>query len=290
MVTRLSDQIATGGYAEGRGAMANLARGGQNGFAPSLNELLTSGTYVQRHLNCIVIDAPKGFQLLPDPDVWVSALKALFEVQAKLIDGFAAGLEVDWGAETNVGFAGEMFQDYVKVSRARSNPSFVFPERYGRPVGNFFRDWITYLLADPNTQYPAIIHVAGSNMPTDWLPDWYTATMLFYETDPIYKTVMKAWLTANMAPKADGEVTGKRDTISSMEAKSETSIEMTGTSMYGHGVIALAQKLLDAQNIGGAVYDNAIAFASEVAADVAKQQTGYVAGIDALRNNVVARG
>lgn len=288
MVMRLSDMQATGGYALGRAPMVNLARGAQNGFAPAMAEILSSGTYVQRHLNCIVIDTPKGFNYLPDSDVWHAACKNIFESQAKGIDGLAAGLEVDWGSETPVGHAGEMFQDYVKVSRARSNVTFTLPERPGMATSNFFSDWITYLIADPNTQYPAIIHLGET--PDDWWPDQYTATMLFYETDPLYKYVYKAWLVANMAPKSNGEVTGKREIGGSMEAKNELSIEMTGVAMYGFGVKALAQNILSAQQIGGAIYENAVAFASEVSADVLKQDTGYTQGIQNLANNVYTRG
>lgn len=288
MVQRLTDMQENGGYALGRAPMINVARGGQNGFAPAMAEILSSGTYVQRHLTCIVIDTPKGFNLLPDPDSWHAACKAIFEVQAKGIDGLAAGLEVDWGSETPVGHAGEMFQDYVKVSRARSNVSFTIPERPGMPMSSFFSDWITYLIADPNTQYPAVIHLGDT--PDDWWPDWYTATMLFYETDPLYKYVTKAWLVANMAPKTNGEVTGKREIGGSMEAKNEISIEMTGVAMYGFGVKALAQSLLDAQQIGGAIYENAAAFVDEVSADVTKQDTGYELGISNLADTTLTRG
>jgi len=288
MVQRLSDMMATGAYAAGRNPMVNLARGGQNGFSPVMQEILSSGTYVARHLNCIVIDMPRGFGLFPDPDPYYSAGKALFETVAKSYDGFNSGLEVDWSAEQAVGGAGELFQDYTNVTRTRTEPNFVFPERPGRPVGTFFDDWITYLIADANTKYPAIIGL--NNTAEDWLPDWYTATMLFYETDPLYKYIMKAWLVTNMAPKTTGEVTGKRDLTQGMEAKTELTIGMTGVAAVGFGINAMTQQLLSAQQIGGVIYSNAKAFVSEVSQDIAKQGTGLVTNLDYLRNNSVARG
>jgi hypothetical protein len=114
--------------------------------------------------------------------------------------------------------------------------------------------------------------------------------MLFYETDPIYKYVLKAWLVTNMAPKTTGEVTGKRDFTQTMEAKTEITIGMTGVAAVGFGINALAQQLLNAQQLGGAIYSNATAFASEVSQDIAAQGTGYITGLDYLRNNSVTRG
>lgn len=246
---RLVDALLTGGYAVGAAPMLDLQYGGQNGYAPNLVEWVSNQSYVRRNLICLLIEAPRGFQYMPDPDFWVKALKTMVERHAKTIDGFGRGLEVAT-AETAVSGGGEMQQDPTNVTRARSNPSFTFVDKYGRPIQTFIEEWITNLIMDPDSKVPNIATL-DTVRPDDMLADMYGATMLFIEPDPTHQTVTKAWLTTNMYPKQTGDISGKRDLTSDGET-SEFTIDFTGVSQSTIGVRAFAQALLDNINLTNA--------------------------------------
>lgn len=246
---RLADAILSGGYASGATPMLDLQYGGQNGYAPNLVEWVSNQSYVRRNLVCLLIEAPRGFQYMPDPDFWVRALKAMVERHARTIDGFSSGLEVAV-AETAVSGGGEMQQDPTNVTRARSNPSFSFVDKYGRPIQNFVHEWITNLIGDPDSKVPNIATIETVR-PSDLLADMYAATMLFFEPDPTHSTVVKAWLTTNMYPRMTGDITGKRDLTSDGET-SEFTVDFTGVSQSTLGVRAFAQALLNNINLTNA--------------------------------------
>lgn len=242
---RLTDALLTG-QAQSRGRqvpLLDLQYGGQNGYAPNMGEWASTTHYVRRNLVCLLLEAPKGFKDMPDPTFWVSALKSMVEVHAKSWDGFTSGLTVDVGAETAVGGGGEKFHDFTNVTRAQTVPVSTFTDLYGRPIQQFLHDWITYLIADPDTKVPMLSTVSGK-APTDLLADMYSATMLFYEPDPTHTKVAKAWLTTNMFPKSTGDILGKRDLTAAGEAL-EISVEWTGLTQTGMGVVNFAQQLVD---------------------------------------------
>lgn len=277
-MARLADALLTGqAFSRGRKVQQlDLQYGGQNGYAPNLAEWASTTHYVRRNLVCLLIEAPKGFAMMPDPAFYVSALKSMVEIHAKTWDGFASGLTVDAGAETAVGGAGEMFQDFVNVTRARTNPVSTFTDMYGRPIQHFLHDWITYLIADPDTKVPALSTIAGVK-PADLLADMYSATMLFYEPDPTHTQVAKAWLTTNMYPKTTGDIIGKRDLTAAGEIL-DLSIEWTGLTQTGAGVVNFAQTLMDAMNLANAnpMMRNSFiqAIASDVSSNVSKAYKG----------------
>lgn len=289
-MARLSDALLNQqAFHKGRSVpMTDLRYGASNGFGGmDLSEFSSATHYVRRNLVCLLIEAPKGFQYLPDPQFWVSALKSMVEVHAKSIEGFNAGLEVEV-AETPVAGGGEMFQDFTNITRARTNPSFTFTDMYGRPIQNFLHDWITYLIGDPDNKVPMLSTIANVR-PQDLLADMYSATMLFYEPDPTHTKVAKAWLTTNMYPKSTGEIVGKRDLTTAGET-SELSIEFTGVSQTGLGVVSFAQSLLDRINITNANPNLRAAFMQNIASDViASTATGYKGSAEKLGASTVVR-
>ncbi len=284
-MARLNEAILNNAYARGKSTMTDLSYGGMNGYAPNLAEFVSNQNYVRKQLVCLLIEAPRGFQLLPEPQYWVSALKTLVELHPLSIDGFQSGLEVAV-SETAVSGGGEMQQDPINVTRARSTPSFNFVDKYGRPIQNFLHEWIVNLIGDPDSKVPAIATIGGQR-PTDLLADMYSATMLFYEPDPSHTKVHKAWLTANMFPKGTGEVVGKRDLTTDAET-SQFTIDFTGISQTGPGVLAFAQKILDNTNMQYANPNLRPAFVQNIAADVsAITGRGYKAGVEDLGSKAI---
>lgn len=267
--------------------MLDLTYGGQHGLAPDLTQWVSNQAYVRRNLVCILLEAPRFFQSMPEPGKWVQTLKSLFELHARSIEGFNAALTVDVSEDNVVGGAGEVQQEFVNVTRARSEPSFTFVEKYGMPIQTFLSNWITYGLMDPDSKQ-ALVGTLNANRPTDMLADWYTASALFFEPDPTHRKVVKAWVTTNMFPKETGEITGKRDLTSASEVLNLT-IPFTGLSQFSLGTSIFAQKILDNINVTNANPYLRPSFIQDIAADVnAEAKAGYAVTSDKLAKEAVA--
>jgi hypothetical protein len=258
--------------------MLDLTYGGQMGFSPVLAEWVSNQQYVRHNLICLLIEAPKGFQYLPNGDEYISTLRSLVELHAISITGLNAGLTVEV-AETPVGGAGQRQQDPTDVKMEVSNPVFRFNEKYGMPVASFFRAWINNLIMDENSKFANI--ATTGNAPSDMLADMYAATMLFLEPDPTHTQVVQSWLGTNMYPMGTGEVTGARDLTQAGETRT-MDINFTGIFQYGAGVDAFAQQILSGINLSGANPENQAAFIQSIDANVLSASRGYAQGVETL--------
>lgn len=268
-MSRLSDAIISGAYSRDLDKpMLDTAFGGQQGWAPNLTEWVSNQAYVSRPVICLLVEAPKMFTVMPDSQKWIASLKALFELHARSIEGLSAGLTVDTD-EHAVGGAGEQQEEIVNVTRERSQPRITWVEKYGRPIQSFLDYWIRYGMMDPETKF-ALLGTRGNSNVRDLLADWYGATCLFIEPDPLHQTVDKAWLTTNMFPKSTGEITSKRDLTSSQEILT-LDIEFAGISQVGLGVNKFAQELLNAINIRNSDPFMKSAFKAGIDADVMRE-------------------
>lgn len=285
-MARVSDAILGQAYAINNEApMLDLTHGGLQGYANhDLGSWVSNQAYVRRNLICILLEAPKVFSLFPNPDKWVQSLKSLMELHVRTIEGFNAGLTVEID-EHPVGGAGEMQQEVTDVKRARSEPSFTFVEKYGRPIQTFLDYWIRYGLMDPDTKY-ALAATLGQK-PEDMLADWYSMTCLFIEPDPTHQKVTQAWVTTNMFPKSNGEIVGKRDLTSASEVLNLT-IEFTGLSQYGAGVNKFAQTILDRINLNNADPFMRPSFIQDDSADVKAANIGYESVVEDIGSNAVS--
>lgn len=264
-MSRLADAILQGGYSRGKSNMLDLSYGGQNGFAPNLTEWVSQTHYVRRNIHCILLEAPRGFQYLPEPAFWISALKNMVEVHARTITGLNAGLEVSY-SEVAVSGGGELFEDVTDVKRERSNVTFGFTDLYGRPMQTFVQNWILYLLGDPENKIP-MINTLTTVRPSDMLADMSSATMLFIEPDPTHSKVAKSWIGTNMRPRLTGEIAGRKDLTAAGDL-SELDIGFTGVYQSGIGVDMFAQAILNSLNMNNANPNLRPAFAQGIASDV----------------------
>lgn len=271
--------------AKSHNPLLDLTYGGQFGWSPNLTEWVSNQGYVRRNLVCILLEAPKFFSLMPNSEKWVECLRSLLELHAESMDGFNAGLEVEF-EEHAVGGAGEMQEEVVDVKRARSNPKFTFTEKYGRPIQTFLYNWITYGMMDPDTKYALIGTLARNEVPEDMLADWFTATICVFEPDPTHRKVVNAWLTTNLMPKGTGDITGKRELTSAMELV-KLDIEFTGISQTGLGVNKVAQSILDTINLTNANPYLKPGFIQGISPTVDKAETGYAKGIDKLSSSAM---
>ncbi len=285
-MSRITDAIITDAYAKNAGVpVLDVSKGGQQGYAPSLGyynaskgqmegEWISNQAYVQRNVNCILLEAPKFFSLLPNGQKWVAALKAMVEVHTLTISGLDSKVTMDF-AEHAVGGAGEMQEEVINATRARSTPTHTMTEKIGMPFYRILNFWCLYGLMDPETNAPLISSVPGLTVdPKDMLADMFTATMLYYEPDITNTRVNKSWICTNMMPKDDGEFTGKRDLTSALELD-DKSIEFTSITQSNIGTNVFAQSIIDGIDFKNANPYMRKAFIDKVSPDVLAATSGF---------------
>jgi hypothetical protein len=250
----------------------DLKYGGQNGEQVDLPAYVNTTPYIKRNLVARLIECPRGFQDLDNPDVLCQTLKALVELQPKTIEGLNAMLTVEFG-ETPFGGAGEVLEAVRNVTRARSQPVFGYNEKTGRPITTFHEYWIQELGMDPITKIPNVATRTGLTL-ADMLPDYTGMTVLFFEPEITFTKVDKAWLCTAMFPRAGAPVEGSRD-ISNPGDILDFTIEYTAVTQVGEGVVQFAQALLDQMNLSGTNPNLRPAFINQITADVAKQGQGF---------------
>lgn len=286
-MSRLSNAIMTDAFArQVSRPMSNLELGGQGGWAPNLTEWVNNQAYVSRPLICIMLEAPKMFSVMPDSYKWIASLKALFELHAKSIEGMNASLKPEFDTH-DVGGAGEKQHEVVDMKREASVPKFTFVEKYGRPIQTLLNYWMRYGMMDAEAKY-ALLGTLGNPNIKDLLADWYTATCLFIVPDPLHKTVDKAWITTNMMPQGEGDVTAKRDLSTGQEILT-LDIEFTGLSQYGLGVNKFAQTILDQISTTNADPSMRASFIDRVSADVLAAANGYRNDLQKVGTQAVTR-
>jgi hypothetical protein len=282
-MSRVADAILQPNFAYAAGhqaPMVDLQFGGEMGYSQDLTEWVSNQAYVRRNLICLLVEAPKAFQLLPNPEYWIATLRALVELHPMSIDGLNAGLEVET-IENPFGGGGQMQHDFTNVTETQSVPVFRWNEKYGMPISSFLRGWITNLLMDPNSKFANIATLGPQFAPSDMLADMYTATMAFIEPDPTHTRVVKSWLVTNMFPKGTGDIVGRRDLTQAGEAQS-IDVTFTGIAQFGLGVDYFCQQLLSGINLTGANPHLRPAFVDRIDADILAARKGYEDNVETL--------
>ena len=289
-MSRLTDAILAGAYARPdpvNRPILDLKFGGQHGWSPNLVEWVSNQGFTSRPLVCIVLEAPRMFTQMADSEKWIASYKALFELHSRSIEGFNAGLKVDT-EEHPVGGAGEVQQEYVNVTRERTQPKHTFIEKYGRPIQTLLDYWIRYGMMDPDTKF-ALMGTMNKPDVKDLLADWYTGTNLYIAPDPLHKRVDKAWITTNMFPLSNGDITAKRDLTSSQELLT-LDIEFAGISATGLGVAKFAQEILDKISTNNADPFMRPSFVDKISPDVDATSTAtssYRGGLEEVGKTAV---
>lgn len=290
-MTRLSDTFVAKGRAyaaDSIGPVVDLNKGGQNGGLMTDYPAYVSTTpYVQRNLICKVLAVPRGFDFLPQPEVWREAVKAFFELHPKSIDIGNTKLTVE-SVETPFGGSGMKLEAPSNVTQGVPEPSFVHVEREGRPFTKMLVGWVTYLIMDPTTKIPRVVTIpANRGKIPDLLPDFIAATCLFFEPNSSFTTVEKAWLITNMYPKETPDEIGKMDRTSAGELL-EFTTPFTGLTQVSYGVKVLAQQFLDEMVMSGANPNTRPAFIQKVDAYIKDVGTGVKEQLDQAAQTAIA--
>ena len=263
--------------------------GGQLGYGPDLRYWVNNANQKQMNGIPILIEAPRAFQQMNNPEKRVEILRAMIELHPRSIEGFDATMNVDTDG-TPVSGDGQQQQEFVNVTRAVSAPTITWDEKYGRPIGLTLEDWVSQLMADPATKVANIMTLDGPR-PTDMLPDNYSMTMLFIEPDPTMRFVIKAFLSTNMFPIGKiADYSARRDITQSMNLV-QYNQQFSALTQVGAGVNQLAQSVLEGININNANPNMRRAFIEEISKDVMAAANGYANQVaEFAQNNVTLQG
>ena len=258
-------------------ASVSLEKGGQFGFLPmiggidnekNISEYMYNQSYLRKDLIAIVLDTPKVFDYLPNPDNWRKAIKAFFEVHAKTIDGIDSSLTVDT-SEKETGLSGGKFKEPINVTRADSNVSIGVVEKYGIPFEILLDTWIRYGMIDPESQAPLATTLPGMENVDVYSPEFWTCTVLFIEPDVLLRKAVHGWFIGNLFPTSNPDIVGKKDKTAGRELKDMT-IEMGGMAIPSTNkrVMDLANSVLDSLKLYTRTPDDILLPATEVAANL----------------------
>ena len=268
----------------------DLRIGGQNGYVPDYRTFISNSAYVRQNVIPFLVEYPRGFEHLPNTEIWIGTLKALIEQQAKTIEGLNGTISVSY-IENPIGQSGEQQEDVSQVQRARSTPSFTWVEKQGRPVHLFFNGWIFYLIGHPDTQVPALVSLEmNRNKRFDYLPDFNSMSVLFIEPDRFHQRVVEAWFCVNMMPKGSGDLNGGREIGGAGQGR-DVNIEFTCMTLMSMGVLQFAQSVLDELNYIGLNPQTRRSSVEEISAairdvqDGNKSNIGYSHQVDEIATN-----
>ena len=258
-------------------ASVSLEKGGQFGFLPmiggidnekNISEYMYNQSYLRKDLIAIVLDTPKVFDYLPNPDNWRKAIKAFFEVHAKTIDGIDSSLTVDTN-EKETGLSGGKFKEPTNVTRADTNVSIGITEKYGIPFEILLDVWIRYGIMDPDTKSPLATTLPGMEDVNIYSPEFWTCTVLFIEPDVLLRKATHGWFVGNLFPTSNPDIVGKKDKTAGRELKDMT-VEMGGLAIPSTNkrVMDLANTVLDSLKLYTRTPDDILLPATEVAANL----------------------
>lgn len=236
-------------------AALNLTYGGQNGYMPRIgridastgkyvDEWINNHAYIKQNVIPILLSYPKGLDYMPEKEKWIRMFKALVETHPESITGLSSGLIVTT-EEHAIGGDDNQQSEITDVKRAQTTLTFTFREKAGKAIQKYLDYLIRYLYKDPQTKSPLIRQYITdlSTIGSMYLPDMWSATILFIEPDILNRYVVDAWLCSNVVFKGNGDRTGSRDIHAAGEML-ELSIEATPITLNNENVMTLAGTIL----------------------------------------------
>ena len=237
----------------------NLAYGGQGGHFAALGrkgpdginyaEWINAAPYMSSNVIAIVEHYPKGFDLLPNSDVWIAEYKALIELHPLDISGLDFSLAVEMG-EVELGGDGAKFTEILNINRNQSTVTFSYNEMANKSITKFMDKYYRYLIRDPDTNHPLIRNYVKDidTIGGIYGPEYRSGTVMFIEPDALQRKVVDALRMINFQFTNAPERTMKKVRTGAGEFL-EITLEATGISRSDDSVLALAQIYLDRMNV-----------------------------------------
>lgn len=267
--------------------MADIRRGGQFGWHQDMQGIVNSTPYVSNNLIVRVLASPKGFNDLPNAEVWHGAWKSLFELHPKTVTGLIKTLLPSWDG-TEFGGSGEMIEVPTGMKRDKSEVQFALSEKAGLSITHMVESYHRMFIMDEETKHPGIARI--KNDIPDSLLDYYTWTMIFIEPDRYLQYAQRSWMIANMAPKTSAAQEGKRDKTND-QSMLDIDLTMSGVAQIGPAVDAVANAILNSMRQTMADPLRAPAYLQGPTADIAdRNDVGFKEMMEKANREMIAPG
>ena len=210
------------------------------------NELVSDSAHITRNLICILLEAPRFFDYMPNKDINMGVLKTLIESRPISVTGFDSELNVAT-VEHAVGADGSQFVQPAGTTRNRSNPTFEYIDIQGRGIMKWVDMYIRWGVEDPDTRFALVRNLIDKNDPTYdgvYTADFYSFSFIAFETDVLCKHIVDAYLCCNCFFTKSGTRTNKRDKTAPGELVT-LSYEMQPITLNNREVMLFAQSILD---------------------------------------------
>ena len=192
--------------------MSEKHYGGENGYSPDVSEWVTNQSYTQRNLIPILV---AGFgPRVPEYEIQTRVLRSIVELQAIKIAGFQRSLDYD--AHRNVIMPGHP-----------GTPKCTYVEKYGRPIDNFHRTWMSDWLANAD----------------DLSREDAKVSVLFFEPNSTLDDIVEAYLCENMYPRHLSGLAPRRD-ITMSHPTAEVYVEYHADTRQDESTNLLAKEIL----------------------------------------------
>lgn len=178
--------------------VANVQKGGMNGFAPVLANLDAATPQVYCPATIVVMSVPRVFRLVKDGVAW---FKSVFETHLVSMDGldFTQTIET---SSTPLGRTGQEFHVPTRQILSQISPSITLPEQNGDIIRNGFVFWANHL-ADNQSQAATWYDLIPANqaMPPLVASD-YSATLIVIQFDKTHRpeNIVGAFIMTNFFP------------------------------------------------------------------------------------------
>lgn len=269
--------------------MLDLTFGNHGGYNPHIGgfdvngnnfeEILASSAYVKQPLIPVLLAFPEYMNKLPENSMSIKYMfKALVEKAYNSFGGFNGKISVIT-EEHQIGSSQEMYEEVMDVQRARSQISYNFTERAGKPIQRILNHLIFNAMMHPDTKAPLIRnYLSQEDINSLYLPNMYRFCAIYIEPDRTFFNCVDAFLVVNAFFKDSGDRDGGRD-LKNRTKLVEYDIELASITMNDDNTIELGQKILSSMSIHSMTPRDVMAMPiTGKDADVEQVNSGYEDG------------
>lgn len=271
--------------------MLDLTFGGHGGFVPHIGgldvngnnfeEILASSAYIKQPLIPVLLAFPDYMNKLPENSTSIKYMfKAIVEKAYNSFTGFNGKISVIT-EEHQIGNSQEMYEEVMDVQRARSQISYNFTEKAGKPIQRVLNHLIFNAMMHPDTKVPLIRnYLSQEDLQSLYLPNMYRFCAIYIEPDRTFTKCVDAFLCVNCFFKDSGDRDGGRD-LKNRTKLVEYDIELASVTMNNDSTIALGQKILNSMSIHSQLPEDVIAMPiTGIDPEVNEVKSGYAEDLE----------
>lgn len=288
MKTTASSMMAMNGYLTGLDRnVSNFTDTGTYGFMPNHRAWGHLAYQTKQNLIVMVLDYPRGFDDLPNPQQWIEAYNALLTDLPTSMEGFQWTQTPEW-SDVEVGGTGDNHQVLTGMKYSPTEISTPVYERRGYVIERFVKGYWDMLGMEVDTKRPGVVALPqNANKDIIITNDYRGGVIIAFEPDEEMRKVHKAQIVYNVCVKDGLESTGKRDLNGSKELVQYT-LNWTGTAVRDKGALKVAQMLLELMTSNSVLAENRSAILEDVNQRVKELKTGLMASLKAEAEKQIA--